>query len=140
MRKRFLEYREWLALGDSIESLVTQSLVVMRELRRRNASGGERGYPSRSLGDANTHAVSDRTGQLAISTEKDPVREAQLRLEDVLLRFDKAINIPLSQAYELPGMHNIKMQGLAQLNRKKELRAGGRNRSAVHYAKSKGRQ
>ena len=138
MRKRFLEYREWLALGDSIESRVAQSLAVMRELRRRNATAGERGYPSRSMGDADTHTVSDRTGQLAISTEKDPVREAQLRLEDVLLRFDKAINIPLSQAYELPNMHDIKMQGLARLNSKKAQRENQRRWSATYYAKSKG--
>ena len=138
MRKRLLEYKEWLALGDSIESLVAQSLAVMRELRRRNVLAGERGYPSRSMGDADTHAVSDRTGELAISTEKDPVKEAQLKLEDVLLRFDKALNIPLSQAYELPNMHAIKMEGLAQLNRKKELREAERRRKAV-YRRSKER-
>lgn len=134
--KRALSYREWLDLIDSIESRLAQAIHVNKELRRRNAIGGERGYPANSMGTVKSNEITDRTGTLAVSPpENDPVRDAQLNIEKALLKFDKEINVPLSNALTLPDMHRIKMQAMGAHYAKLERRARDRQRQAIHRSK-----
>lgn len=112
--KKGLGYREWLELIESIELRLCQVIAVNKELRRRNKIGDGRGYPKSSFGGSGRGSgVTDRTGTLAIMMpEQDPVLDAQLSIEKVLIQFDRAINVPLSQALTLPEMQPVKMKAL----------------------------
>ena len=122
MRKP-LTHREWNALRESLQQRMAQVFEVMTELRRRNALGGERGYPANSMGSIRSNQITDRTGTLAVATEDDdPVRDAQLHLEKALLRMDRDINGPLTQALSLPDMHKVKMKALGDYYAKRGKR------------------